>query len=99
MTREEAWSVGRLLISFLFASVISVAGLALAVSTGSRVVAWALVPGAVLALQNMNADSAGAWIMGGVLLNLALWSVLCSILLEEIRSRRRRIRAIGAAKI
>jgi hypothetical protein len=92
MTRSEAWAVGRLLLSFLCAAVISAGGLALAIASSSPVVAWLLVPGAMLALQNMTEGSAGAWIVGGALLNLTLWSVICSVLLEGIRSRRTRLR-------
>jgi hypothetical protein len=91
MTRTEFRRVRRLLLSVAGALAISLVGIALTVLTGSLAIGWILVPGGMLALENMRMNHyAALWMYGGTILNVSLWTLAIYIVTEIVRGRRRR---------
>ena len=94
MTRAELRRVTRLLLSVVGALAISVAGIALTILTRSIALGWILVPGGMLALENMRMnDYARLWMYGGTILNVSLWTLVIYIATDFVRNRRRRAAA------
>lgn len=91
ITRAELRMVGRLLLGVLCAVVISVLGILLTLETSSRVIGWILVPGGMLAIENMRMnDYAAFWFLGGIVLNLTLWTIVFYAVTDMVSDRRRR---------
>jgi hypothetical protein len=73
------------------AVVLTLCGVALVIYTGSLLLGWILVPGGMLAVENMDADDwARVWLWGGAIGNVTLWTLVLYIALDLVASRHRR---------
>ena len=92
MARLEFSAVMRFVLSVMGAAAISAGGVALTILTGSFALGWMLVPGGMLALENIGRHPR-LWTYGGILLNVSLWTLVIYIVTDFVRGRRRRAAA------
>jgi len=84
-------AAGRATLAIVAATLLSFGGVFLVIYTGSLVLGWILVPGGMLALQNMQPNSwAWVWFWGGAVGNLAAWTLLLYIALDIVATPRSR---------
>ena len=84
-------AAGRTVVAFVAAFTVSALGVLLVVLTGSLAVGWILVPGGMLALDNMKMNEAARlWSFGEAVANVALWTFIVYVALDVLNGRRRR---------
>jgi hypothetical protein len=86
-------AAGRTVVAFAGALILLPVGIALVIYTGSVLLGWVLVPGGMLAVSNMKSNEwARAWVWGGAIANVALWTLVLYVALDIFATRRRRER-------
>ena len=79
---------GRSVVALVGALAISAVCLSLVVATGSLTLGWILVPGGMVALENMRVDSsARLWLFGGAVANIVIWWTVLLLVLENVAKR------------